>query len=272
MTWEIELKNYDKFMNYNGCELVMMLPILYQNQPSYHVSGYVRYENSIPQIHGIGPKIFELTKHYHNYTVRFEGVEFEQDWQSAKQHTEIISINDSNVYFEILPINNAHPGVLPTNVVNNFHASMFVTPAEKYTQYEKFFLPFDLHTWILVSITFLVTFVSIIIINRFSKSVRSLFYGQNVDTPIWNVISIFFGISQTKLPTKNFSRFILVLFIYFCLIFRTCFQSKFFEFMTSEPRKSPPKTIEDLIERNYVIYTTSLNEEFCNNAFRFKEW
>ena len=141
-------------------------------------------------------------------------------------------------------------------MVTSLNTRLYVTPAEKYSAYEKLFLPFDLQTWLLLTLTFILTFLSIFIVNRLSKSARSLVYGHRVETPIWNVIRIFFGISQTKLPSQNFPRFILILFIYFCLIFRTCFQSKFFEFMTSVPRRDPPKTIQDVIERNYTVIKT----------------
>ena len=142
---------------------------------------------------------------------------------------------------------------------------MFFTPAEKYTPYEMFFLPFDLETWIFLAATFLSTFLTIVTVNRLSKSAQNLVYGTKVETPIWNVVSIFFGISQTKLPNKNFPRFILIMFIYFCLIFRTCFQSKFFEFMTSEPRQPPPKILEDVFERNYKIVATAGFNDYSSN-------
>ena len=154
-----------------------------------------------------------------------------------------------NVFFEVRSLHHVDNNYKASGIVADLNVLIFVTPAEKYTAYEKLFLPFDLETWILLSVTFLSTFVSIQIINRFSKSTQSLVYGKNIENPIWNVISIFFGISQTRLPTKNFSRFILIMFIFFCLIFRTCFQSKFFEFMTSEPRRPAPKTIDDVIDR-----------------------
>jgi hypothetical protein len=71
--------------------------------------------------------------------------------------------------------------------------------------------------------------------------------------PAHNVIRIFFGIGQTQLPRKNFSRFILMLFIWFCLIFRTCWQSMMFELMTTDMRKPMPESVEDLREMNYTI-------------------
>ena len=62
------------------------------------------------------------------------------------------------------------------------------------------------------------------------------------------------------------------MFIYFCFIFRTCFQSKFFEFMTSEPRQPPPKTIDDVIDRGYNVYAMEGNEELSSNNFHSGRW
>ncbi|CAG9812360.1 unnamed protein product [Chironomus riparius] len=260
--WNSKLKNYEKFLNYHNCELVMMLPIPFGDGSVYHVSGYSIPNQALTnfEIRGITPKIFEIAAQYHNFNAEYQPVLIEDNWMLNRQRhiPKIIGINGSakeiDVYFEIAPVNSVNTGLRISNVVTNLNVWMFVTPAEKYSPYEKFFLPFDLPTWVLLLITFLMTFVSIFIINQLSKSVQNLIYGQNIETPIWNVISIFFGISQTKLPSKNFSRFILTIFVYFCLIFRTCFQSKFFEFMTSEPRQPPPKSIEDLIDRNYTVY------------------
>jgi hypothetical protein len=74
-----------------------------------------------------------------------------------------------------------------------------------------------------------------------------------INDPAFNAVGIFFGIGQTQLPRKNFSRIILMLFIWFCLIFRTCWQSMMFEFMTTDMRKPLPETIEDLRAMDYTI-------------------
>jgi len=260
--WNERLKNYEKFLNYHNCELVMMLPVPFTDGSVYHVSGY-----SIPnkahtnfETHGITPVIFEIAAKYHNFRAEYQPVLMEIGWMFNRKRPPPAKVlingakKNVDVYFETAPVNSVYTGLRISKVVTNLNVCIFVTPAEKYSPYEKFFLPFDSPTWIMLLVTFMITFISIFIINRMSNTVQNLIYGQNIETPIWNVISIFFGISQTKLPTKNFSRFILTIFIYFCLIFRTCFQSKFFEFMTSEPRQPPPKTIGDLINRNYTLY------------------
>ncbi|CAG9798469.1 unnamed protein product [Chironomus riparius] len=267
MKWSSNLKNYEKFLNYHGCELVFMLPAVSEEGINYHPSGYsVLYEESSEVkvlISGISPIIFEISSMHHNFTASYQPVimDFEFFTNYLTQPITRIPIKDiikePDVYFEIMSFNYAyHQNVLYSHVILNLNVRMFVTPGEKYTAYEKLFLPFDLETWIFLIATFVMTFLSIFIVNRLSKSTQNLIYGNKVETPIWNVVRIFFGISQTKLPNKNFPRFILIMFIYFCLIFRTCFQSKFFEFMTSEPRQPPPRTFEDLIKRMYKVYST----------------
>lgn len=76
----------------------------------------------------------------------------------------------------------------------------------------------------------------------------------------FNAMGQFFGIGQTKLPREFFSRCILLLFIWFCLMFRTCYQSMMFEFITSDMRKPTPETFEDLVKYNYTIVGSSTIE------------
>jgi hypothetical protein len=280
MKWMVKLTRYEKFLYYHGCELVMQLPAFQPFADIVHVSGYsvVKRNGTDFDVHGITPVIFKTAAAFYNFTDTYQPTLVKEDWllKFSRPEPLMICINRTcktpSVYFEVFPINTVKIFTRTSNVVANLQVYMFITPDEKYTPYEKFFLPFDIETWILLTSTFLITFVSIFIINNLSKSTRHLIYGHKVKTPAWNVISIFFGISQTQLPTKDFSRFILLLFIYFCLIFRTCFQSKFFEFMTSEPRRSPPKTIVDVIERGYTVYSMRVNKFHSGGMHRTEEW
>jgi hypothetical protein len=281
MTWSTELKNYEKFLQYYGCKLVMMLPNSDSNGNLYHVSGYsILDPNTLPyyDIKGITPIIFEIAAKHHNFLTHYQPALVPADWLIAEQNQEVLmypinkTILEPLVFFEVISLYNAHLGMRVSNVVANLNVYMVVTPAEKYTPYEKFFLPFDLWTWILFFVTFILTFLVIFIINCFSKPVQNLVYGNKVDTPIWNIVCIFFGVSQMKLPNSNFSRFIWIMFIYFCLIFRTCFQSKFFEFMTSEPRQAPPKTVQDLIDREYNVYAMDVNQKLASSLYRTERW
>ena len=134
---------------------------------------------------------------------------------------------------------------------------MFVaTPGELYSNYEKLFLPFDRTTWILLIFTFSVAFGVIFVANRTSKRLQDLIFGQNGRTPSLNVIAISSGIGQTRLPTRNFSRFILMLFIIFCLIFRTAYQGVQFEMLTTQMRRPEIKEIGDLKTQNFTVFAS----------------
>jgi len=278
--WNTKLVNYEKFLSYHNCELVMMLPTPLDDDLIYHTSGFAIPNSDYTdfKVFGISPVIFKIGAELHNYTPEYQPVYIGPHWMQIVNNEPIeqILINDTakdlDVYFEISHLAEMDKRLQISKVVTNLNINLFVTPGDMYTPYEKFTLPFDIETWFLLFVTFVVTFVTILIINRLSKSTQSIVYGENVETPVWNVIRIFFGISQTKLPNKKFSRFILMIFIYFCLIFRTCFQSKFFEFMTSEPRHPPPKTVEDLIKRNYTIYSTQATRELFIDEDDIEKW
>jgi hypothetical protein len=128
-----------------------------------------------------------------------------------------------------------------------------ITPNEFYTNYEKLVLPFDKYAWICFGLSFALTFAAIFVVHRAPKIIKIIIFGTGIDHPTYNAASIFFGISQIKLPKENFARILIAMFLFLCLIFRTCYQSKMFEFMTTDMRKPPPETIEDLISMNYTV-------------------
>ena len=128
-----------------------------------------------------------------------------------------------------------------------------VPPGELFTSWEKLLMPFDWQTWMWLGIVFTVAFFVIFMI-RLSKSssIHEIIIGSNVTSPSLNVIAIFMGIGQILLPQRNVSRFMFMVFILFSLIMRTAYQGKYFEFLTSDMRRNPIQTIEELKEKNFT--------------------
>lgn len=103
---------------------------------------------------------------------------------------------------------------------------------EAYNSYEKLLLPFDMETWISLGGTFMIGFWSIfIIITTRHIGWQRFIFGLSVRTPAFNMIIAFFGQGQNILPGRNFARYLLMMFILFCLIIRTGYQSVQFELL-----------------------------------------
>lgn len=137
---------------------------------------------------------------------------------------------------------------------------------EAYSSFEKMILPFDSLTWISSICVFSTAFISIFIVNLMPKRTRILFYGKNVVTPALNVVAIFFGISQTKLPTNSFARLILMNFVMFCLVLRAAYQGVLFTMMSTDIGKPLPVSFEDLVSMNYTILIHN-GEKYLYNMF-----
>lgn len=144
----------------------------------------------------------------------------------------------------------------------------FTSPAgEPYTQLEKMFIMFDMETWICIVATLAGSWLVIQIINFTSLHVKKFVFGRDIASPSVNLVNIFLSGGQHKSPGRNFARFILMMFVIWSLIIRTCYQSELFKNLQSDMRKPRARTVEDLNERNFTIwYRESALGMFGENA------
>lgn len=142
-----------------------------------------------------------------------------------------------------------------------YHAdyAFIVTKGLSYSPMEKLFLPFDLETWIMIIITFAVGFITIFIVYRCNRGVRRFVFGTFVTSPSFNLTSIFFGMGVTRLPGRNFARFLFMVFTLYCLIIRSAYQGKLFEFINKNVKKPTAKSAEDLIQMKIPVIKTEAN-------------
>lgn len=129
------------------------------------------------------------------------------------------------------------------------HVLGFFPSGEPYTQFEKMWMMFELEVWIAIVAFLLLWFASIQIINLTSKNVQKFVHGDTVRTPTINMLNLFLNGGQSRVPGRNFARFILILLIIWCLIIRTCYQSKLFTFLQSDLR-TPTKYDFDAVFYN----------------------
>ncbi|KAG5671310.1 hypothetical protein PVAND_001515 [Polypedilum vanderplanki] len=283
--WNQKLQNFDHFNNFHGCMISFAFKyseIFYIKDIGQHKFteeiiakinfqlhyGEPTYGGSLHEIIETLAEIYNFTAHYTCVTPVAESLDF------IKFHTKNYEVFDWSFYgfdIDFLHRNLDFHYTLPFTDTEYFY---LISYNDLYNNYEKLLFPFDATTWLLLLLTFGLTLITILVLRFASQYIRTIIYGKGVKTPGFNALSIFFGISQIKLPTELFCRIILILFIWFCLMFRTCWQSKMFEFMTTDMRKPLPASIEDLKEMNYTIVlpnfgdSNKVHDEFISGRER----
>jgi hypothetical protein len=151
--------------------------------------------------------------------------------------------------------------------ISSDYITLTVPTGEPYTQLEKMFLMFDKETWICIGVTIAGALLIIQIINFMSVKVQKFVFGRDVETPSLNVASVFLSGSQIRLPGRNFARFMLMMFIIWSMIIRTCYQSILYKNLQLDMRKPRIQTFDELNEKNFSIKIGDRFNLICGDEF-----
>jgi len=272
--WIKKMKNFRNFENFNGCSLTYtdaFYNFFLLNNFNKEITECVKLSSKKDDCLNL---INEILK---RPNVKFQGLVYEIFETIAKRG----NFNTNYKFFMNRPSTSTKRDIqfyitgycsdclLRTHISSTIYdisAGIFVTPSEFYNNFEKLLLPFDALTWILLFATF-ITITVVLFVMRFTPTkFKKFVYGHGIKTPGLNVLRIFFGIGQTKLPRESILRFILIFFVMFCLIMRTCYQSKMFDFITTDMRKPPPRTLDEVVDMGYTIVIS--NSSPIDNIFR----
>lgn len=221
MRWENSNFYPKKYQNFHGCNLTVAK--LYERGLALEVI----------------PELAEI----HNFTVKYERIKITDEAKMLQcDVVEKLTSFDGDKKF------------IQSAAYFIQGATYAVPPGELYTQLEKMFLMFDVEVWIGIGVTLSIGLCAIKVINLMPTKVQNFIFGWKIQTPTLNLVNIFLNGSQHKAPKRNFARFLLMLFIIWSLIIRTCYQSKLFEYLQNDLRRPHLKTIEDLRLKNFTFF------------------
>ena len=110
MTWTTKLENYEKFLNYHGCELVFMVPAATDDGVVLTVCGYAKpvKDSRKYSIHGISPIIFEIASKFNNFRPYYQIVVIDYQWfqKMEKRKIGLEEVNGKEYFFLIYDIFN----------------------------------------------------------------------------------------------------------------------------------------------------------------------
>lgn len=136
-----------------------------------------------------------------------------------------------------------------------FEDILFVVPeGRSVSGVEKLIQPFNLVAWSFLIGSYVIGLIVIRTVNYFgSKRIKNFVYGIKFQHPYLNMFSAFMGISQTRLPNRNFSRFLLMNFIIFSLNIRTIYMGMFFENIHLTLHHGHYRKLSDISEKNLTF-------------------
>lgn len=200
--WSKDFKVEEKFKNFHNCTLEVFSQIY-----RFSILNFLNAFDKLLRLRPFEVKIVEAIAGHGNFNPKFNWLGSE-DFLHVYYLPRIFVLNDE-----------CHVG----SVFWEDFVAFSTSPAESYSSYEKLFLPFDRITWCLLFAVFVCAFVTIFVVSRMSKQVQNLIFGENVESPTMNVIGLFYGLGQTTLPRANFARFILIVYMMFCVIINTAY-------------------------------------------------
>lgn len=228
MRWENTTFYPEKYRNFHGCRLKVLTNLRFKGR--FGVKGLKRE---------IVLVIIDEFARTSNFTIQYV--------QFVSKQNELFGNDLTAMSMEITGEQLVgHPFMSHTVV-------FFIPPGEPYTDLEKMFLPFQYEFWVAIAIALAIGFAVIQVINFTSTKVQNFVFGTGNRTPSMNLVSIFLTGSQCNMPGRNFARFLLMLFVFWSLVVRTCNQSELFKYLQADLRKPIIETIDQMFEKNLTL-------------------
>jgi hypothetical protein len=136
----------------------------------------------------------------------------------------------------------------------SFPVVFAIPPGERLTAFEKLLRPFEFAVWMALVASLAIGMLVILFINVGAKHLRDFVYGTRIRHAVVNMMEVIFGQSQRRLPKRNFSRYLLMMFLLFCLVKRSIYQGRLFIFLQSDGRHKEVQTIDEMAAKDFDFY------------------
>ncbi|XP_070500698.1 ionotropic receptor 21a-like [Chironomus tepperi] len=166
-------------------------------------------------------------------------------------------------YFSMTEERNTY--MKPSYIYYTSNLVWIVPNGRLYTSFEKLAKPFTFLTWFCVLVILLGSFVVVFLLNLRSHSFRHFVYGRNIKTPCLNIANIFFGGSLHALPTRNFARTLIGMFMIYSLVIRSSYQGALFNFMKGDFREEPVNDLRTMIDQDFTFYVVESSVDNVKN-------
>lgn len=214
----------DELKDFNECEVKMAA---FERCPSACIE---EFNNGSIHIDGFDIQIVGAIEKALNFKLKIDILNGTEQWGNVNGHLTTGAINkivNNKCDFTAgnFLLRSSRTAIMDPSVVYLTFPVVFAIPlGVRLTSFEKLLRPFELVVWIFMLIFISCGLLVICIVNWKSKNVQNFVYGTGIKHPVVNMTIAVFGGTQVKLPRRNFARFILMMFLLFCLVQRNVYQ------------------------------------------------
>lgn len=179
------------------------------------------------------------------------------NWQICRPPSKIsqLSDNTANVSIGGLVASPQRHQLYDMSLPYHHGSLQFAVPSgKKYTSLEKIFFPFGTRMWICLSIVFAFVIAIVIWMKSTTRTKRAFIIGARNDAPLLNAVSICFGGTLKRIPTRNFARTLLILWLVFTMIVRNAYQGTLFGFLRGDQRNRPFVRMVEIFESDVKVF------------------
>jgi hypothetical protein len=112
----------------------------------------------------------------------------------------------------------------------------------------------SLEAWALLAAVIVIASVVIMLIKLIPEEYYVRIIGKRMRNEFMNLLIGFLGLSQHDLPDKNFPRYLLMMYLIFCLIVRSLYLGSMFNMLKSDIRMGEFVSIRDFYEAGFSFY------------------
>lgn len=148
-----------------------------------------------------------------------------------------------------------------------------IPPGRTISSLEKLARPFQATVWIYFLLVLGIAFVVVMILNFQSKKAQEFLFGANVSAAdaCLNVSNVVLGGSVHKLPTRNFARIILLMFMFYGLIMQNSYKGGLFKFMQMTIREPEMTSTDEMVKSNFKFYMLAASRAYLTELPRIME-
>lgn len=245
---EKQLKVPREFNNFYRCPLMFGINI----NPPYTMCNNVSC--NIDDLRGRDVVLMKTLSSALNFTIQFEAF----DLQGVNHVISSLGKRQTDAIIGDFFLRRDRTEVVDSSIPYFDSDLSFLVPRGRpYTSLESLLKPFQPVVWTLLAILILIAVLVIAIIKLQSMAVRQFVFGIN--SPTMSLLAVIHGVALSRLPTRNFARFLLMCFIMFCLVMRTLYQGSVYKFLQSDMRHKSVETIDDIVREDFKFYIFDLN-------------